>query len=91
MAKDKKSKVKCPRCRNLNFCAVKRIEFGIELFSIGPNGEIIPIPEEHPFELEKMTILRCYNCGWEGTPEEYFEEKSGIIRIYTGEENVFDD
>lgn len=90
MPKEFKSKVKCPKCNSAHFFAVSRYDIGLELFSIGPKGEIVPTAGSKPFQLDKIIFLYCDNCNWEGTAQEYFEEKSGIIRIFTGEKNAFE-
>lgn len=86
-----KSKLKCPKCNSTSFFAVARYDIAIELSAIGPKGEIIPNTGAEPFQLDKMIFLYCNHCEWEGTANEYFEEKSGIIRIFTGEKNAFEE
>lgn len=77
---------KCPKCRSAEFYAIKSIEYMLSLFSIGPTNEIIPTKGSLPFKAETSVYLYCDNCKWNGTTEDYWDEKSGIIRIFDGKE-----
>jgi hypothetical protein len=77
-----KSKVKCPQCRSVQFVAIYQTELALELFSLGPSGEIIPLEGAKPYKEGKKVHLYCYDCGWEGTVEKYYEELSGVVRIF---------
>ena len=83
-----KSKVKCPCCNKNKFFAILNVEMTLELSSLGPNGEIIPVEGANPIDKKQSTMLNCSHCGWKGTVTQYWEEKSGIIRLY-GESDAF--